>query len=441
MNNVYWGVEYITTFVESVLGILFMSYWLEKRWDNRKQLIISIELSFVCSIIIILCNRIKLFDASNIIVSMLMFILISIILYKGSLVKIILTIGANISIGIICDLIVVFLFSKMSYKLIEEVLSEVGTFRSIAILLGRMILITIILEIGIYKYRDKTGGKKYFLISLILSCFIIYVSLFFIKIISTYENDKNILYFSMLFYTVMLVIILFIYLGLLKFSKDEKELEEMKMIKNKNKMLEENLVANEKIFEEWKKLQHDFRHNLLCLNKLVEEKKYVELAEYLSELNNNVSQQGYNLKTGNKTLDIILNYYSKISNYENIHMNINVNIPEGFFLKDTELCSLLGNSLENAIEATRKSEEKMISVIIKSIKDMIIFKISNSYNEDLEYENGIFKTTKKEKELHGIGLKSIKNVVKKNNGTMNINLNNKMFNLIIQFSLKEIVKI
>ena len=105
------------------------------------------------------------------------------------------------------------------------------------------------------------------------------------------------------------------------------------------------------------------------------------------------------------------------------------------FMDTMDICSILGNALDNAIECERKvddSEKRLIRVAIFSQKNFLIMRFENYFNGELNMKEGIPLTTKnKAKELHGYGIKSINYTVKKYNGGVTINTRNNWFELKI----------
>ena len=98
-----------------------------------------------------------------------------------------------------------------------------------------------------------------------------------------------------------------------------------------------------------------------------------------------------------------------------------------------DICTILGNALDNAIECEKKIQEKekrLIDVAIFSKKDFLIMRFENYFDGELKFSEGNLKTTKtKRSELHGYGIKSIKHAVKKYGGAVNINVEENWFEL------------
>lgn len=88
---------------------------------------------------------------------------------------------------------------------------------------------------------------------------------------------------------------------------------------------------------------------------------------------------------------------------------------------------ILGNLLENAIEAAHQSEEKMLEVLICYKQEVITIDIKNSFAGKLRKSRNGFLTTKAEKGKHGIGLNSVKQIVKKYKGLLKIETQKNLF--------------
>ena len=108
------------------------------------------------------------------------------------------------------------------------------------------------------------------------------------------------------------------------------------------------------------------------------------------------------------------------------------------FLSESDVYSLFGNILDNAIEANKKlnNEARVIHLSIKKIHNFIVIQEYNGYDGNIVTENGIIKSTKNDKTWHGYGLKSIQYIVEKYHGELKIETKNQTFNLNIIFSDK-----
>ena len=119
--------------------------------------------------------------------------------------------------------------------------------------------------------------------------------------------------------------------------------------------------------------------------------------------------------TENEGVNFILNSKLAVCGDKGIHGDLMI-IGDVTKHDEYDLISLLGNLLDNAIEACAKCTDPTIKLEIKNYKDYLSITVINSTAEPVLKNNPELKTTKKDKELHGIGLSSIQSVVDKYSG-------------------------
>ncbi|MBD5463200.1 MAG: sensor histidine kinase [Lachnospiraceae bacterium] len=126
-------------------------------------------------------------------------------------------------------------------------------------------------------------------------------------------------------------------------------------------------------------------------------------------------QDGFDLKihTGDSFLDVIMNYYSYLAVKENIEFVVSGKLTEEMPLEMFDLTTLMGNILQNAIEASVKAAFPKIRVELVEHKKEIFIVVSNSVGEEINTKKVFFTTSKKDKENHGFGLKNIIAAVEK----------------------------
>ncbi|MDE7249487.1 MAG: ATP-binding protein, partial [Lachnospiraceae bacterium] len=129
-------------------------------------------------------------------------------------------------------------------------------------------------------------------------------------------------------------------------------------------------------------------------------------------------QDEFDLKihTGDSFLDVIINYYSYLAIKENIEFVVSGRLTEEMQLEMFDLTTLMGNILQNAIEATRKAAIPKIRVELIEHKKEFFIVVSNSVDEIIDTQKGFSMTSKKDKENHGFGLKNIVATVEKYHG-------------------------
>ncbi|MDD3172881.1 MAG: ATP-binding protein, partial [Herbinix sp.] len=117
----------------------------------------------------------------------------------------------------------------------------------------------------------------------------------------------------------------------------------------------------------------------------------------------------------------ILNYKLQNAKANGIKATIEAKIPEQLNVKSFDIAIIMGNLLDNAIEAVSKLEnDKEITIRINFRKNTLYIHVNNTYNGTVLYKNNKISTSQTDKSHHGIGLNNIEEVIKKYNGTMEI---------------------
>ncbi len=180
---------------------------------------------------------------------------------------------------------------------------------------------------------------------------------------------------------------------------------------------------------------HDLKH------QLTEYAKNGKLdSELLGELENVINIYDSTIKTGNEALDLILSEKSLICQKKDIKLTCLADCSKLNFINKTDLYSLFGNLIDNAMEAVYKIQDvdkRHINLVVKNVNSFVSISIDNYYEGNIVLlDNGLPKTTKEDKDYHGYGMKSIQLIVNKYDGDLNISLDNNVFSLFIMFPIK-----
>lgn len=167
-----------------------------------------------------------------------------------------------------------------------------------------------------------------------------------------------------------------------------------------------------------RKIVHDMKNHLLALKKYTQEQDWKGLEEYLNELSRDMLDYNYQIWTGNRMLDMILNQKEKEAEKQKIQMQINTEVFSTLPFTDREIISLFGNLLDNALEACEqiKGKERWVRIKIKKKNRLIYIEIANAIAKKPDQNETGFISTKKENGLHGYGMKNIRDIVEKYEG-------------------------
>jgi len=180
--------------------------------------------------------------------------------------------------------------------------------------------------------------------------------------------------------------------------------------------------------ENLRMFRHDIKNRLISLNALISNKKYdlaIEQVESLTEHLDNVSSFS---KSGNFAIDSIVNYKLSRAAQMGVNVSCEIRIPSNMAFCDDDMVIILGNLLDNAIEACQKVEENpYIHLNIVFDRNSLLIHVENNYSEPLNIINNKIHTTKSDTTIHGIGLKSIATIVNKYEGCVDYNYENNVF--------------
>ncbi len=187
---------------------------------------------------------------------------------------------------------------------------------------------------------------------------------------------------------------------------------------------------------EIREMKHDTHHFIGVIKRLSEDGRYDELKHFLDEYDEMTETEPLPIFCENVVANSILGYYSLLAKEGGIQFNCTCSIQRQLSVSDSDLCIVLGNAMENAIEACKKlnnPEARFVSVEARTMNNQLLIKIENSYNGCLNIQNGDYISTKSEKS-HGLGMKNIKRVVEAYGGFIKTEYNRMTFTLMAAFS-------
>lgn len=185
--------------------------------------------------------------------------------------------------------------------------------------------------------------------------------------------------------------------------------------------------------EENRRLIHDFRQHLRAITELAVQIKSVpdtagaqkELLEYLEKFLKSLSPRTDSSAgdfCNRAAVDALLLYYNASALRQGVQAQLALRIPAGVPLTDIEWCSVLGNLLENALEACLRQEEgkRMTAILTQQIEGILFLKVENSYDGQYSCQDGKFLSRKSSGIRFGVGLESVREIVTRHGGTMDI---------------------
>ncbi|MBP1755117.1 MAG: hypothetical protein H6Q59_1515 [Firmicutes bacterium] len=188
----------------------------------------------------------------------------------------------------------------------------------------------------------------------------------------------------------------------------------------------------EKVVSSLRSLRHDLNNHFSVINGFLETGEYQQCHKYMQEVCSEMDIANSFVCVENTAVSILLN--NKISKAKRKGIDIESIISfDNFTMPYKTICSLIGNILDNAIEATEKTEDKYIQLIVKGKDGECKISCENTYAEKPIFSNGNYQTSKKDSKDHGIGLSKIREIVQEYHGTIDIQIDD---TFLISLTLK-----
>lgn len=251
------------------------------------------------------------------------------------------------------------------------------------------------------------------------------------------SNDKYITV-SALLSSAFIMAVNFVVLHIYENLSDRLEITKQQIIFNKQIELCHNQIQErEESNLNIRNIKHDMENHLVCIREYMEREDWQLAKKYIEDLLNckDNFKMNSHIESGNIVIDALLNYKNHVMKKQGIEMKTHIEVPYNFYFNDADICMILGNCLDNSIEAVNKitdTKNKIVKVEIIYRKNSLLILISNPYTEILKKDmDGNFVTTKPDAENHGIGLNSVRKAVKKYDGLVNISTENNVFTVQI----------
>lgn len=406
---------------------------LKYRANKVKYFISSIGYAIIISIM----NSVTVFEGLGGVIYTVYAFLISLFLLQGTVIKKLFVSILNNIIALFVNVLVSSAVSAAFKEDISVIYTKQSPVRLIAVISAQILMFIfcdlLIKIIG----QDKLSlnKKEWFLI---LTTFVFsFVTIAIIHITQTYYDIPETAALLMLFAEISSVI-LFVasFYIIFALSRSNKESEELRILRQQHEYRIQYANNIKMQYDEIRRIRHDMKQSYLVIDSLMSDKKYTEANEYIKSNISNLGKSEVIIDVGNDFVNAILN--SKLTFAKSAGIEVICSSTNNIWgIDDTDLCSLLGNMLDNAIEACEKcSGEKLIetSISIRDNKCSII--VSNSVEAEILKNNKALKTTKKDTENHGFGVRSIRAIAEKYGGVVNFYQERNMFNCQVVLMLK-----
>lgn len=419
-------LEVIATYLEMYITFNSLSIVFSFKREERSKIYYLILCPLIAAGIILAINSVDLSSMLSFFVGMFILISSAVYLFKCTPLQAFSVVLCAAMCIYLLDFIVFssigLIFNDSSY--VRVAASEIGIPRAMSIIVGKSLLVILY---SILKKFMKNQEINYAYIK-----YLAYISLFgFVIIIYLTRVTLDSLSADTTLNWLFLLIIIVLFFVVIGYNIKQTKKEEMnKMIELKNSILEENLKSMNQAYSVNARNFHDLNNHINVLYQLIINKEEDQALQYIEELRSPVTELSRKTWSGDKIIDFILNYKILEMEKNSIQYDINVEFPQTTQIKPNDICSILANLLDNAIEASIKVQDedlRKIDITIRRINNMIIIKIVNNIQEMPRKKSNKLITTKKNKKNHGLGLKSVEHTANKYDGVVQFNYDDKSF--------------
>lgn len=157
-------------------------------------------------------------------------------------------------------------------------------------------------------------------------------------------------------------------------------------------------------------LKHDMKNHFLKIQYFLQKQNYIEASDYIAKMTNKISTEKEFVSTGNIDFDCLLNYKLAEAQEQNVDFSFHVVLPEQLLVDSLDLTVIIGNLLDNALNALKNADNKILEIDVNYSIGMIVIKIENTFSD--------VPQTYDDSGEHGYGLLSVQTSVEKYNGKL-----------------------
>ncbi len=287
----------------------------------------------------------------------------------------------------------------------------------------------------LWKHPDLSGEKAFRYVSVL-------VVVGFVAVITLSQQTALAVADDTLEMWTILAVILMMSVLVFRMNRQYEMEKELARLKSEQAaLLERDYTALNRAYAVNAKLFHDFHNHIGALRQLLLHQKPEDALRYLDELQAPVREMTNTVWTGDDTVDYLINSKARAAEEDGVLYQAQVEFPRHTNLRSADLCAIVGNLLDNALEAARQvpeNKERFVRLTVRRIHQMLVIKVENSFWVQPVEENGGLRTSKEECGLHGWGLKSAMAAAEKYDGMVQTSYAGCIFRAVATLSYQSV---
>lgn len=430
-------IECIGNMVDSFIIIDLLSTCFESKYTGRNKILCKGGSFLFLSVYLSILTQFPSISNFKFISFILLTVFIAHFIFFGSFFKMLMIgvmYGAFLLLMDILVINAVNLLLGVNHSMMNA--SENGLFRMICLLICKSLLIILYFLVRRWIQLQKKYPSN-FLKWIGVIGFLNFISVYFLYYLNLFDfllqMQYVLLFLDGLIFLMNGVTILCFYL----YAQQRKSKETYHLIHMENTMLDQNYKKLQETYQSHAKALHDVQNHFYVLYNLIQSGKSDKALSYIKTFTENL-QHANIIYTGNQIVDAILFDKSNKAKSANIVFDIEGTFPENPKIDSLDICAILSNLLDNAIEACEQiPEPDMRRIKWKSnyTKEYILIQIQNTVDKNPLLDNKHLHTVKKNPEMHGWGLKSVRESIEKYKGNITFEYKCPYFNVSVLLQL------
>jgi hypothetical protein len=433
INGLLWHIfEYGIILIDFIFAYVFLKGILDRNTKVPDRL--AYGLIFGLATLVFALSRVAKFSAAQMIGSYLCCIVIALILFKGRfLVRLFWATMYMVGIAVIESMIIYVSSAITKIDVITLALS-LNWYRIVFCIFSKLVTYIYIRLVGRTTRRNFNNIPSRFY-KIIITVFIVStLSMLLIMDIGVAVKDDESVGFALVWISAGILILTITVYQIFQYMSDyfEKETQHH-IMQYQNQVMMQTALDRDEANKEVRRIWHDFNNHISCIDMLLQMNNIVRARKYIAGMQINSKVAHFEIKTGNEIADAVLNQKYKKAQKHNIRFKVEGQLTDDININEVDLCSLMSNALDNAIEANLKVLDeslRAISVQIKPENRCLFLEITNTVDKNVT-NTKIVGTTKEDRKNHGFGMLNMKTIAEKYQGYMNYHFKEDSFNLSI----------
>jgi len=435
-------VELTATQVENMVALGTVTAAAGRKYRGWKHIALLLALSGCSTIIIAVMNRLSAFSFATPLVAMAFVSFVSSQITSGGSLLVRCTSGFLAYIVIQSVDYILFVLMGQCVNVPQDVFTVLmtpGPLRACYLFLDKLsdVILYCFLRKKVGKLSALTKKMQFELLGLSLSSYAFMQYLFGTIMTADLVVMQLGVVFSWLFVLCFIAAMLALFNSL---TKAEHDRQAKHLLQSENALMEENYRQLHKTQQAHARQLHDFKHHLLAIKGLASAGKQSDIGGYVDKLLETSYQEAAVCHSGNDTIDAIINCKAAEAGQENISFTFTANFPVRTNIEPTDLCGVLANQIDNALEACRElpdSGPRGVAVEVYQNENFAFFRVENTVEGDPFENNPRLLSTKKDaSQLHGLGLKNIREIAEKYDGSLRNEYRNGRFLSVASLSFE-----